>query len=70
MWSHPTSSPAYCTFLETTEKYTLQIQVLFVFHVPEFPRVPESPRAASHVPESHVPESHVPESHVPESHFP
>ena len=40
-------SPAYYTFLETNENYTLQIQVLFVYHVPKSLRVPES-----HVPES------------------
>ena len=44
--------------------------MLFVDHVPESPRVPESHVPASYVPESHVPrviESRVPESHVSES---
>ena len=71
-----TSSPAYNSFLETTENCTLYIQrkyqVLFVYHVPESPS-PTSP-SQSHVPES-VPRprvcptspslSHVSESHVP-----
>ena len=48
--------------VETTENYTLQIQVLFVDHVPESPRVPESYVHASYVPESRVPESYVSES--------
>ena len=42
-----TSSPAYNSFLKTTENYTLQIQrkyqVLFVYHVHESPRVRETP---------------------------
>ena len=60
--------------------------MLSVYHVSESPRVPESPRPTSHVPECpsvqmcespslrvsefRVPESHVSESHVPESHVP
>ena len=60
-----TSSPAYSTFLETTENYTLQIQrknrvCLSRSRVSTRPRVP-----ASHVSESHVSESHVPESPRP-----
>ena len=46
-----TSSPAYNSFLKTTENYTLQIQrkyqVLFVYHVPESPRVRETPSPTS-----------------------
>ena len=44
--------------------------MLFVYHVPESPRVPESHVTESHVPESHVPESHVPKSNVSESNVP
>ena len=67
-----TSSPAYSTFLETTENYTLQIQrknrvCLSRSRVSTRPRVPASHVSESHVPESHVSESHVSESHVPES---
>ena len=66
-----TSSPAYSSFIETTENYTLQnqrkCQVLFVYHVPESRA---SPSSRVHVPESHVLESHVLESHVSESHLP
>ena len=67
-----TSSPAYSTFLETTENYTLQIQrknrvCLSRSGVSTRPRVPASHVSESHVPESHVSESHVSESHVPES---
>ena len=68
-----TSSPAYSTFLETTENYTLQIQrknrvCLSRSRVSTRPRVPVSHVSESHVSESHVSESHVSESHVPESH--
>ena len=46
-----TSSPAYNSFLKTTENYTLQIQrkyqVLFVYHVHESPRVRETPSPTS-----------------------
>ena len=46
-----TSSPAYNSFLKTTENDTLQIQpkyqVLFVYHVPESPRVRETPSPTS-----------------------
>ena len=67
-----TSSPAYSTFLETTENYTLQIQrknrvCLSRSRVSTRPRVPASHVSESHVPESHVSDSHVSESHVPES---
>ena len=69
-----TSSPAYSTFLETTENYTLQIQrknrvCLSRSRVSTRPRVPASHVSASHVSASHVSASHVSESHVPESHF-
>ena len=67
-----TSSPAYSTFLETTENYTLQIQrknrvCLSRSRVSTRPRIHASHVSESHVPESHVSESHVSESHVPES---
>ena len=46
-----TSSPAYNSFLKTTENDTIQIQpkyqVLFVYHVPESPRVRETPSPTS-----------------------
>ena len=44
--------------------------MLFVYHVPDSPRVPESHVPESHDPESYDPESHDPESHDPESHDP
>ena len=49
-----TSSPAYNSFLKTTENDTLQIQpkyqVLFVYHVPES----QVPSPTSHVPRPRV----------------
>ena len=66
-----TSSPAYNSFLETTENCTLQIQrkyqVLFVYHVPESPRVPESPSPTSPSPTSPSPTSPSPTSPSPTS---
>ena len=56
-----TSSPAYYTFLETTENCTLQTLRKNQFCLSR-PRVFASrvPRPAFNVPESHVPESHLP----------
>ena len=69
-----TSSPAYYTFLETTENCTLQTLRKNQFCLSR-PRVFASrvPRSTSPSPTSPSPtslESHVPASHVPESHVP
>ena len=75
-----TSSPAYYTFLETTENYTLQFQrknqvCLSRPQVSTRPRVPASCVPRSRVPLLRVPRlrvsrPRVPASHVLESHFP
>ena len=79
-----TSSPAYNSFLENTENYTLPIQhkyQLLLFITSPSPRASPSPTSPSPTspsptspsptsPSNHVPESHVPESHVPESYIP
>ena len=78
-----TSSPAYYTFLETTENYTLQFQrknqvCLSRPRVSTRPRVPASCVPRSRVPllrvprlrvsRPRVPASHILESHILESH--
>ena len=75
-----TSSPAYYTFLETTENYTLQFQrknqvCLSRPQVSTRPRVPASCVPRSRVPLLRVPRlrvsrPRVPASHVLESHVP
>ena len=71
-WLQLTSSPAYNSFLETTENCTLQIQrkhqILFVYHVLESPRVPESP--SPRVPRLRVPRLRVTRLRVPRLRVP
>ena len=82
-WLLLTSSPAYYTFLETTENYTLQFQrknqvCLSRPRVSTRPRVPASCVPRSRVPllrvprlrvsRPRVPASHILESHILESH--